>query len=118
MSDTLIIKRKFIECGRAGPHLLITGGVHGDEYEPMEAIRRLIREIDPSRLRGELTERDNLLIYYAGHGVLDEEADIGSWLPVDAERRAKNSLAHGGSSRWVSKSVGMSATSQSSAAGA
>ena len=55
MSDTLIIKRKCIECGRAGPHLLITGGVHGDEYEPMEAIRRLIREIDPARLRGELT---------------------------------------------------------------
>ena len=26
-----------------GPHLLITGGVHGDEFEPMAAIRRLIR---------------------------------------------------------------------------
>lgn len=25
-----------------GPHLLITAGVHGDEYEPMEAVRRLI----------------------------------------------------------------------------
>ena len=24
-----------------GPHLLITGGVHGDEFEPMAAIRRL-----------------------------------------------------------------------------
>ena len=24
-----------------GPHLLITAGVHGDEYEPMEALRRL-----------------------------------------------------------------------------
>ena len=24
----------------AGPHLLITGGVHGDEFEPMAAIRR------------------------------------------------------------------------------
>ena len=44
---------------------------------------KVIRTLD--RLRGELTERDNLLIYYAGHGVLDEEADIGSWLPVDAE---------------------------------
>lgn len=26
----------------AGPHLLITGGVHGDEYEPIVAVRRLI----------------------------------------------------------------------------
>ncbi len=36
-------------------------------------------------LRGRLTEDDNLLIYYAGHGWLDEEADEGYWLPVDAD---------------------------------
>lgn len=34
--------------------------------------------------RHTLTDRDNLLIYYAGHGWLDEEADEGYWLPVDA----------------------------------
>ena len=39
-----------------------------------------------SRLRRELTERDNLLIYYAGHGVVDVDAEAGFWLPVDAER--------------------------------
>ncbi|MBI2479824.1 MAG: succinylglutamate desuccinylase/aspartoacylase family protein [Planctomycetia bacterium] len=38
-----------------GPHLLVTGGVHGDEFEPMAAIRRLMREVDPARLRGRLT---------------------------------------------------------------
>jgi ankyrin repeat protein len=37
-------------------------------------------------LRNNLTERDNLLIYYAGHGWLDKEADEGYWLPIDAER--------------------------------
>ena len=36
------------------------------------------------RYRRELTKRDNLLIYYAGHGWLDKEADQGYWLPVDA----------------------------------
>ena len=36
-------------------------------------------------LRETLTENDNLLIYYAGHGWLDKEADQGYWLPVDAE---------------------------------
>jgi len=36
-------------------------------------------------LREEMTKRDNLLIYYAGHGYLDEEADEGYWLPVDAQ---------------------------------
>lgn len=37
------------------------------------------------KLRGDLTERDNLLIYYAGHGWLDKEGDEGYWLPIDAE---------------------------------
>ncbi len=41
-------------------------------------------------LRRRLTERDNLLIYYAGHGYLDSDSDRGFWLPVDADanRRA------------------------------
>ncbi len=38
-----------------------------------------------TRKRAELTEHDNLLIYYAGHGNLDVESDEGYWLPVDAE---------------------------------
>ncbi|MDX1451123.1 MAG: caspase family protein, partial [Oleiphilaceae bacterium] len=36
-------------------------------------------------LRGELTEDDNLLIYYAGHGELDQVNNRGHWLPIDAE---------------------------------
>lgn len=39
-----------------------------------------------SRLRQAMTGRDNLLIYYAGHGWLDADADEGYWLPVDATR--------------------------------
>ncbi len=38
-----------------GPKLLITAGVHGDEFEPMAAVRRLMKEIDPRHLRGKLT---------------------------------------------------------------
>jgi len=34
--------------------------------------------------RAKLEPEDNLLIYYAGHGWLDPEADKGFWLPVDA----------------------------------
>ncbi len=37
-------------------------------------------------LRWSLNNRDNLLIYYAGHGWLDEEADEGYWLPVNAQK--------------------------------
>lgn len=46
--------------------------------------------------RRELTPRDNLLIYYAGHGWLDRDADQGYWLPVNSER--ENQV------EWVSNS--------------
>ncbi len=38
-----------------------------------------------NELRGRLTEQDNLLIYYGGHGELDRANLRGHWLPVDAE---------------------------------
>lgn len=41
------------------------------------------------KLRAELTEDDNLLIYYAGHGELDEVNTRGHWLPVDAEENSR-----------------------------
>jgi peptidoglycan hydrolase-like protein with peptidoglycan-binding domain len=37
-----------------------------------------------ANLRRTLTPEDNFLIYYAGHGWYDEEAERGYWLPVDA----------------------------------
>ncbi|MBM4442251.1 MAG: caspase family protein, partial [Candidatus Rokubacteria bacterium] len=43
----------------------------------------MVRAFDD--LRRQLTEQDNLLIYYAGHGWLDREVDRGYWLGVDAE---------------------------------
>ncbi len=42
----------------------------------------IIRALDD--YRKSLTDKDNLLIYYAGHGYLDTESDRGFWLPVDA----------------------------------
>ena len=38
-----------------------------------------------NRFRKKLHKDDNLLIYYAGHGWLDDQADEGYWLPIDAE---------------------------------
>ena len=36
-------------------------------------------------LRKMLTEKDNLLIYYAGHGEIDKSDQSAYWLPTDAE---------------------------------
>lgn len=38
-----------------GPHLVIVGGVHGDEWEPMVAGRRLLTAFEPATLRGRVT---------------------------------------------------------------
>jgi len=35
-----------------GPTFLVTAGVHGDEYEGMEGIRRFIKELEPAELSG------------------------------------------------------------------
>jgi hypothetical protein len=50
-----------------------------DRYQMLSAL---------NTLRETLTEKDNLLIYYAGHGELDEVNQRGHWLPVDAERQS------------------------------
>jgi hypothetical protein len=36
-------------------------------------------------LRERLTDEDNLLVYYAGHGALDQQNQRGHWQPIDAE---------------------------------
>jgi predicted nucleic acid-binding Zn-ribbon protein len=47
-----------------------------------------------NEMRERLTEKDNLLLYYAGHGELDDRNQRGHWLPIDAE---PNSTAN-----WIS----------------
>lgn len=47
----------FGAAGR-GPHVLIVAGVHGDEFEPMAAVRRLASELErrgESEIRGQVT---------------------------------------------------------------
>ena len=39
-----------------------------------------------SGARAKLKPNDNLLVYFAGHGILDTYAEEGYWLPVDAEK--------------------------------
>ena len=38
-----------------GPKFLITAGVHGDEYEPMVAVRKLIQEFQKQTPKGQIT---------------------------------------------------------------
>lgn len=48
-------------------------------------------------LSATITEEDDLLIFYAGHGLWDEKLQIGYWLPSDA--------ISGSKSNWISNST-------------
>ncbi|MGH8552247.1 MAG: caspase family protein [Methylococcales bacterium] len=50
--------------------------IDADRYQILSAM---------NEFRTKLTENDNLLIYYAGHGELDQVNMRGHWLPVDAD---------------------------------
>lgn len=50
-----------------------------------------------NRLSRRLTEKDNLIIYYAGHGELDTNGQVGYWLPVDASKNDKR--------KWIPNSA-------------
>ncbi len=47
--------------------------------------------------RKNLAANDNLLVYYAGHGILDDQAEEGYWLPVDATEESEVN--------WISNSL-------------
>ncbi len=42
------------------------------------------------------TEKDNFLVFYAGHGYWDKQRELGYWLPSDAKRDSR--------SNWISNS--------------
>ncbi|MBD0403261.1 caspase family protein [Flammeovirga sp. EKP202] len=49
-----------------------------------------------NQLRSRITENDNLIIFYAGHGYYDEKVKEGYWLPSNAEE--------GDDSGWIANS--------------
>lgn len=48
------------------------------------ALNDIITTLDG--LAGKLTSKDNLLIFYAGHGYWDDKGKVGYWFPADATK--------------------------------
>lgn len=73
-----------------GPHLLITGGVHGDEFESMVAIRQLIALFDiglASELKGQVTLVPvvNEAAFLRGNRCAEDELDLARVCPGRAD---------------------------------
>jgi hypothetical protein len=110
LPNTADVKPEALKLNFGAYHALVIGN---DDYQKLpklkspkndaEEISRILRDkygfqtttmINASRFeiytmldkfRRELTENDNFLIYYAGHGELDVANNRGYWLPIDAE---------------------------------
>ena len=85
---TLQLKQFSFPGTSSGPHLLITGAVHGDEFEPILAIRRLIglferRDVAVSDLRGRVTLIPivNESAFLRGHRCGDDGLDLARTCP-------------------------------------
>lgn len=52
-------------------------------FEEKATRRNIVNKFD--YLMGKLEEEDNLLIYFSGHGHLNEKSKIGYWIPIEAE---------------------------------
>lgn len=82
---------------RPGKTLLVTGGVHGDEFEGPAALQRLYAELDPQTLAGTLLAIPivNTPAYEAGLRVNpDDRQDLARVFPGDPRGTVSEQIAH------------------------
>ncbi len=89
---TIQLRKFAFRSSSDGPHLLITGGVHGDEFEPIATIRRLIALFengDPAAggYRGRLTMIPvvNEAAFLRGHRCAEDGLDLARTCPGRAD---------------------------------
>jgi len=92
------IELKIITCQgtQPGPKLLITGGVHGDEFEPMAAIRRLAKRIDKDDLVGTVTLVPvvNEDAFFWCSRTAEDQLDLARTCPGDPNGSITERIAH------------------------
>src|SRR6478735_759498 len=93
---SVTLQSREIVGDRPGPLLLITGGVHGDEFEPMVAIRRLMTVVNPTELCGELTLVPvvNEAAFLRGNRVAEDGLDLARTCPGKADGSITEQIAH------------------------
>lgn len=98
MSETqpVALKTRTITGERPGPHLLITGGVHGDEFTPMAAIRRLMTDITARELSGcvTLVPVVNEAAWLRGSRTAEDGLDLARTCPGDPNGTITQRTAH------------------------
>lgn len=81
---------------QSGPRLLITGGVHGDEFEPIAAIRRLIACWPANETRGrvKLVPVVNTAAFERGSRTAEDGLDLARTCPGNPQGSITEQTAH------------------------
>ena len=81
----------------AGPVLCLTAGVHGDEINGVEIVRRLSHSVDPARLSGTVIGVPivNVFGYSRGSRYLPDRRDLNRSFPGSRQGSIASRIAHG-----------------------
>jgi predicted deacylase len=84
-----------IVSGASEPRLLVIAGVHGDEYEPMVAVRRLWREFSERPIRGQVTLIPvvNRPAFLRGQRTAEDGLDLARTMPGRADGSVTEQIA-------------------------
>ena len=91
------LKSKTIPGTLDGPHLLITAGVHGDEFEGIAAIRQLAQSLETDTLAGRVTLVPvvNENAFMRGHRCADDSLDLARTFPGNPQGTVTERTAAG-----------------------
>jgi len=83
MTEPIQLQSTTIKGRESGPNLLILGGIHGDEFESMWAIRRLKSAVIPDVLKGSVTLVPvvNEAAFWRGQRTAEDELDLARTCP-------------------------------------
>lgn len=80
----------------SGPAVCLTGGIHGDEINGMEIVRRVVEDLDPTILRGTVIGVPivNLHGFQRGSRYLPDRRDLNRFFPGNAYGSSASRIAH------------------------
>ena len=80
-----------------GPVLCLTAGVHGDEINGVEIVRRIAHDVDPTRLSGTIIGVPivNVFGYSRGSRYLPDRRDLNRHFPGSRQGSSASRIAHG-----------------------
>ena len=96
MTEPVQLQSTTIEGRESGPNLLILGGIHGDEFESMWAIRRLKSAVVPDVLKGSVTLVPvvNEAAFWRGQRTAEDELDLARTCPGRSEGSVTERVAY------------------------